>query len=139
MFESAGQTSNHPLEPCREDWDLVRVSSVAEGLALLRQQDFDGVYLNPHDPALRERAGSLLQADYILEVLSDGVALVNPDLRVNWANLTFERWAAGYAKGRSFYEALGSPEILGPDYCPFHTAPPGKPPPTRLHRRANHH
>ncbi|MCA9102946.1 MAG: response regulator [Planctomycetales bacterium] len=24
--------------------------------------------------------------------------------------------------GRGFYEALGSPEILGPDFCPFHTA-----------------
>jgi CheY-like chemotaxis protein/GAF domain-containing protein len=139
MFESAGQTSNHPLEPCREDVDLVRVSNVAEGLALLRQEDFDGVYLNPHDTAVRERAGSLLQADYILEVFSDGVALVNPDLRVSWANLTFERWAGGFAKGRSFYEALGSPEILGPDYCPFHTALAGKPSTTRLHRRDNHY
>jgi CheY-like chemotaxis protein/GAF domain-containing protein len=139
VFESTGQSSNTPLEPCRDDWDLVRVSNVAEGLALLRHEEFDGVYLNPHDPALRERAGSLLQADYILEVLSDGVALVNPDLRVNWANLTFERWAAGYAKGRSFYEALGSPEILGPDYCPFHTALAGKVSSTRLHRRDNHY
>lgn len=24
--------------------------------------------------------------------------------------------------GRGFYDALGSPEILGPDFCPFHTA-----------------
>jgi len=72
-------------------------------------------------------------------VLSDGVALVNPDLRVSWANLMFERWAGGYAKGRSFYEALGSPEILGPDYCPFHTALAGKAALTRLHRRDNHY
>ena len=24
--------------------------------------------------------------------------------------------------GLNFYTALGSPEILGPDFCPFHTA-----------------
>ncbi len=139
VFESAGQPSNTPLDPGRENLDLVRVSNVAEGLALLRQQTFDGVYLSPHDTTVWERAGSLLQADYILEVISDGVALVNPDLRVSWANLTFERWAGGYARGRSFYEALGSPEILGPDYCPFHTALAGRAATTRLHRRDNHY
>lgn len=139
VFESAGQPSSHPLDPGRDDVDLVRVHNVAEGLALLRQQPFDGVYVNPHDSTVRERAGSLLQADYILEVLSDGVALVSPDLRVSWANLTFERWAGGPARGRSYYEALGSPEILGPDYCPFHTALAGKPTTTRLHRHDNHY
>jgi CheY-like chemotaxis protein len=114
---------------------MVRAANVAEGLALLRTEQFDGVYANPQDPALWERAGQLLQADYILDVLGDGVALVHPDLRITWANTAFERWCGGPVKGRTFYEALGSPNILGPDYCPFHTALAGKPVTTRLHCR----
>ena len=78
-----------------------------------------------------------LQADYILDVLGDGVALVHPDLRITWANTAFEKWCGGPVKGRTFYEALGSPNILGPDYCPFHTALAGKPVTTRLHCRDN--
>src|SRR5439155_12225961 len=106
-------------------------------LTLLRAEHSDGVYASPLDPAVWERAGYLLQSDYILDVLSDGVALVNADLRITWANTTFEKWCGGPARGRSFYEALGSPEILGPDYCPFHTALSGKPVHTRLHCRDN--
>jgi CheY-like chemotaxis protein len=116
---------------------VVRAASVGEGLALLRTEQFDGVYANPQDPAIWERAGSLLQADYILNVLGDGVALVNPDLRITWANTAFEKWCGGAVKGQTFYEALGSPNILGPDYCPFHTALAGKPVTTRLHCRDN--
>jgi len=139
IFEAPGLKAGTPLERCEPDCDIVRVDNVAQGLALLRTERFDGVYANPQDPALWERAGSLLQADYILDVLCDGVALVNSDLRITWANSVLEKWCGGFARGRSFYEALGSPEILGPDYCPFHTALAGKAVATRLHCRDNHY
>jgi CheY-like chemotaxis protein len=139
VFDAPGLKAGTPLERCEPDCEIVRVDNVAQGLALLRTEHFDGVYANPQDPALWERASSLLQADYILDVLCDGVALVNSDLRVTWANPVFEKWCGGPTRGRSFYEALGSPEILGPDYCPFHTALAGKPVTTRLHRRDNHY
>jgi CheY-like chemotaxis protein len=137
VFEPPGPKAGNPLVRCEPDCEIVRVDNIAQGLALLRAEHFDGVYASPQDPAVWERAGSLLQADYILDVLSDGVALVNADLRITWANTTFEKWCGGPARGRSFYEALGSPEILGPDYCPFHTALAGKPVHTRLHCRDN--
>jgi CheY-like chemotaxis protein len=139
VLEGPGLQATDWLDRCQTDTDLVRVSSVAEGLALLRAEPFDGVLANPQDPAVWQRAGSLLQADYILQVLDDGVALVTPDLRITWANTTFEKWSDAPVKGRTFYEALGSPEILGPDYCPFHTALAGKPVTTRLHRHDNHY
>jgi two-component system, sensor histidine kinase SagS len=126
-----------PVERCEPACEIVRAATVADGLARLRTEQFDGVYANPQDPALWERAGSLLQADYILDVLGDGIALVHPDLRITWANTAFEKWCGGPVKGRTFYEALGSPNILGPDYCPFHTALAGKPVTTRLHCRDN--
>src|SRR5258708_3052961 len=43
----------------------------------------------------------------------------------------------GAATGRGFYDALGSPEILGPDYNPFHTALTGTAVTTRLHTHDN--
>src|SRR5947209_233504 len=117
VFESPGLRAANPLEHCPADYELVRVDSVAQGLALLRSEHFDAVYASTQDPIVWERAGSLLQADYILGVLAEAVAVVNPDLRVTWANHTFEKWCDGHdVKGRAFYEALGSPEILGPDY-----------------------
>jgi CheY-like chemotaxis protein len=138
VFENPGLKTANPLERCQADCDVVRVDNVAQGLALLRTEPFDAVYASTQDPQLWERAGSLLQADYILEVLSEAVAVVSPDLRVTWANRTFEKWCGGpEVKGRMFYEALGSPEILGPDYSPFHTALAGKPVTTRLHRHDN--
>jgi CheY-like chemotaxis protein/PAS domain-containing protein len=137
VFDAPGLQANTIMDCWQPHCDVVHVGTVGAGLALLRTEQFDGVYANPQDPAIWERAGSLLQADYILNVLGDGVALVNPDLRITWANTAFEKWCGGPVKGRTFYEALGSPNILGPDYCPFHTALAGKPVSTRLHCREN--
>jgi CheY-like chemotaxis protein len=138
IFESPGLGADNPLDHCPAGCDLVRVDNVAQGLALLRTEHFDAVYASTQNPAVWERAGSLLQADYILGVLGEAVAVVNTDLNVTWANRTFEKWCGGQdVKGQPFYNALGSPEILGPDYSPFHTALGGKPVLTRLHRRDN--
>jgi CheY-like chemotaxis protein/putative methionine-R-sulfoxide reductase with GAF domain/PAS domain-containing protein len=137
IFDGPAYPAGPFLDRCLTDCEVVRAATVGEGLALLRTEQFDGVYANPQDPAIWERAGSLLQSDYILDVLGDGIALVNPDLRITWANTSFEKWCGGPVKGRTFYEALGSPNILGPDYCPFHTALAGKAVTTRLHCRDN--
>jgi CheY-like chemotaxis protein/GAF domain-containing protein len=137
VFDGPGLDAGPFLHRCQAECDIVRAANIGEGLGLLRTERFDGVYANPQDPAIWDRAGSLLQADYILDVLGDGIALVSPDLRITWANRTFEKWCGGPVKGRTFYEALGSPNILGPDYCPFHTALAGKSVTTRLHCRDN--
>jgi two-component system, sensor histidine kinase SagS len=137
VFDSPQASGQSFLDRFLADCEVVRASSAGEGLALLRTERFDGVFANPQDAAVWERAGSLLQADYILDVLGDGVALVNPDLRITWANRAFEKWCGGPVRGRTFYEALSSPNILGPDYCPFHTALAGNSVTTRLHCRDN--
>jgi hypothetical protein len=94
----------------------------------------------------------VLQAAAILDQLPDGVALLDYELRILWSNQQFrdftqrrdacrtetavsapfaEPAAAATAStatvddsvaGKSFYEAFGSPEIMGPDFCPLHTA-----------------
>jgi len=137
VLESSEHKTGDLLERSQPDWDLVRVDSPARGLALLNTERFDGIYADTHDPAVWSRAEKLLQAERILEGLPDGVAVVNADLRITWANAAFEKWAERPARGRGFYEALGSPDILGPDYCPFHTALAGQSITTRLLCRSN--
>ena len=51
--------------------------------------------------------------------MADGICLVDFDLHIRWANPTFQRWCGGDPVGRGFYDALGSPEMAGPDFCPF--------------------
>lgn len=137
VLDPLGDQVGHALERCSPDWDIVRVDSLAQGLSLLQADHFDSIIFDPHNPLIREVAGGMPQATRILEALADGLAVVDPDLRVTWANTTFEKWCGGPCVGRAFYEALGSPEILGPDYCPFHTALAGHPVITRLHCSGN--
>jgi CheY-like chemotaxis protein len=137
VLEGPSHAAGDLLERCRPDWELVRVDDTSRGLALLHSEHFDGVYADTLDAAVWARADRLFQAERILEALSDGVAVVSPDLKVTWANATFDKWCGGSAAGKSFYDALASPEILGPDYSPFHTALTGKPATTRLHTHDN--
>lgn len=137
VLEGSGTPGNDAFPAALANAEIVRTPSLAEGLARLQTETFDALLVNTHDPIFGEHARSLLQADSILEVLNEGVAVVAPDLRVTWANATFEKWCGGSVRGRAFYESLGSPEILGPDYSPFHTAIAGKITTTRLHRREN--
>jgi len=116
------------------DWDIVRADSVAAAQALLHSQQFDGVYLDIQDAMTWERVCHLFDSDTLLDSLSEGITLVDLQLRVTWANRKFQSWCDGQAVGRTFYDALGSSQILGPDYSPFHTAmAEGQTVVTRLH------
>jgi len=137
VLTGPGQPTAGLQTSCPPDSELVRAESLEQGLALLRTEQFDGIYADMRDPAVSQWGVNLLQAEHILEALPDGVAVVNADLRIVWANAALERWCGGPVKDRGFYDALGSPEILGPDYSPFHTALGGKAVSTRLHCRDN--
>src|SRR5271170_7771480 len=95
---------------------------MSRALDRLRTEHFDAFVAPAADPSLLETLRTLLQAQRILTSVPDGVAVVDFDLRIRWANPTFTAWCGGQAVGRSFYEALGSPDASEADYCPFHTA-----------------
>lgn len=137
VLESPGHSNVDLFERFKPDCDVIRVENIARGLELLRTETFNGIFIDPCDPAIWQGTGNLLQASRVLETLGDGVALVSSDLHIIWANPMFESWCGGPVQGRGFYEALGSPEILGPEYCPFHSALAGKSVITRLHCRDN--
>jgi two-component system, sensor histidine kinase SagS len=112
------------MQRYRQDADVVAVDSLRSVVELLRHdRHFDAILADPTDSALVETLGTLFQANQILAAIPDGVAVVDFDLKIRWANATFQAWCGGSSPvGRGFYEALGSPRVSGPDFCPFHTA-----------------
>jgi CheY-like chemotaxis protein len=84
----------------------------------------------------RERIPELTN-EAIVEALGEGVAILHPDLRISWANATFEQWCGGGPmQGRTFHEVLPS-TILGPDFNPFESVLAGICTHTRLQRPDN--
>ena len=103
---------------------------MARALVLLREQDFTGVYVDSAQLSTVRWAGVLIQADEILDAIADGVAVVDPDLRITWANPQLHSLIDPDLEiiGCKFYRALGNPEVLGPDPCPFTSAVAAKAP-----------
>jgi two-component system, sensor histidine kinase SagS len=102
----------------------VTVRTISKALALLRDQSFDAVYVDASQLSAVRWVGMMIQAEEILDAISDGVAVVDPDLRIIWANPEFHLLtdSATQVVGCPFYQALGQPEILGPEPCPFTSA-----------------
>ncbi|MEM1305365.1 MAG: GAF domain-containing protein, partial [Planctomycetota bacterium] len=89
---------------------------------------FDGIYAEAGEFAEVADAGQLVQNEKILRSLPDGVVLLakgdaTHSNVVMWGNGRLRDWTGQEEiVGRNFYELLGGPDILGPDFCPFHTA-----------------
>jgi CheY-like chemotaxis protein len=111
-------------------FECVTARTISKALALLRDQKFDAVYVDASQLSAVRWVGMMIQAEEILDAISDGVAVVDPDLRIIWANPEFELLTNSSIQtvGAPFYRALGDPEILGPDPCPFTSAVAAKAP-----------
>jgi DNA-binding response OmpR family regulator/GAF domain-containing protein len=110
---------------CLSEWfERVTVRTVSKALALLRDQKFDAVFVDASQLSAVRWVGMMIQAEEILDAISDGVAVVDPDLRIIWANPEFHllTTSTNSTVGSPFYQSLGPCEILGPDPCPFTTA-----------------
>jgi CheY-like chemotaxis protein/PAS domain-containing protein len=107
----------------RDRFEVVEVRSPLRALAKLANEDFHGVYVTSnHLPGL-VRIGRQMQTDRILESMPDGVVLLDNDNRIVWTNQCVRDWCRRDSLvGENFYSVLENPEILGPDFCPFHTA-----------------
>jgi two-component system, sensor histidine kinase SagS len=118
------------LDCLSESFDCVSVRTISKALALLRDQKFDAVYVDASQLSAVRWVGMMIQAEEILDAIADGVAVVDPDLRIIWANPEFQLLTTSSVQtvGTPFYRALGDPEILGPDPCPFTSAVAAKAP-----------
>lgn len=99
------------------------VNSPVQAIAHLADNNYRGVFLDSEKVGAEERIIRLLQSERILDGMPDGVALVNADMVVTWANSCLKNWSPlPEVLGQNFYSTLGNPHIIGPDFCPFHTA-----------------
>ncbi|MEN6496769.1 MAG: response regulator [Thermoguttaceae bacterium] len=106
-----------------DSFDVVVVENPLRALVYLTRESFDGVYVAANFFQQAFELGSLLQNQQILEGMPDGVALLDSENTVVWGNGRLREWSTReQVVGANFYTVLGSPEILGPDFCPFHTA-----------------
>src|SRR5262249_1587327 len=113
-----------PLDRLSDSFELVVVRTISKALSLLRDQKFAAVYVDASQLSAVRWVGMMIQAEEILDAISDGVAVVDPDLRIIWAHPEFHSLTEPWMRpvGAPFYQSLGQPEILGPDPCPFTTA-----------------
>lgn len=103
--------------------EVVPLSSPLKAMALIGREDCAGVYVDAERFADAGDVGRLLQTDRILQGMPDGVVLLDADNTILWGNGRLAEWCdQDVVIGRNFYKVLGSPEILGPDFCPFQTA-----------------
>jgi len=108
----------------QSEYEVVQVDSVHEAVRHLGRDTFAGLYISPDNlPETGQLAGFLLSST-MLSDMPEGVALIDDHHRVLWANRRLLMWSGNdvLPPGATFYELLGNPEIMGPDFCPFHTA-----------------
>jgi CheY-like chemotaxis protein/PAS domain-containing protein len=74
------------------------------------------------------RLPALLAFENVLKHLPEGVAVLDSDLQIRWCNNRFYELTGRTEPdsvspvGLTFHNAFGSPQIVGPDFSPFHTA-----------------
>ena len=103
--------------------DVTVVQEPFRALALLGREEFAAVFVNSEYLKEAFSLGRMLQNEQILKGMPDGVVLLDSDNTIEWSNGRLCEWTGqDSVVGKSFYNVLGNPEILGPDFCPFHTA-----------------
>ncbi len=123
LVSSSRDENDMRLPALAEAFELVEVHNPLRALACLSKDDFAGVFVDAEHLREAFQVGKLLQNERILQGMPDGVVLLDSDNSILWGNGRLREWARrDNVVGANFYAALGSPEILGPDFCPFHTA-----------------
>ncbi|HEY8503645.1 MAG TPA: GAF domain-containing protein, partial [Gemmataceae bacterium] len=118
------------------DCELVPVADLAEALARAAAEPDTAVLAGPDALARLAGTGGTNWAEQILTRLYSGVAVLDGELRVTWANPALRAWCDGDPVGRPLVEALGGPEVRGPDPDPFRTALSGQTASARLVRQS---
>ncbi len=126
---------DHSLDPVLqhpEHWDVVRAEEFRRLVSLVEEGPFAACIVDPNIDGLREQFGRWMRAEQILEMLDIGVAVLDAEWRVLWANRTFRSRCVTEWQGKPFMEALGGPLLKEGDPHPFDTASSGLPARFRL-------
>ena len=107
----------------RKDYEVVEAPSPLRALSRLTKETFASVYFFGDSQKDALRLARFTQSERIVAGIPDGVALLDADNCIIWANRRLRDWAAlDSIEGINFYKAFYGSEIVGPDFCPFQTA-----------------
>ncbi|HVT26706.1 MAG TPA: response regulator [Lacipirellulaceae bacterium] len=105
-----------------DDIQVVETTPI-RALSQLGSGEFIGIYADADHIAEVVNVARLVQNERILQGMPDGVVLLDSDNTILWGNGRLREWTnRDEIIGSNFYDVMGTPEILGPDFCPFHTA-----------------
>lgn len=106
-----------------EHYDVETADDLMRLVPALHDREYYGIFVALEHLKGALEIGNLLQNSQILEGMPDGVAMLDSDNTILWANRRLREWCEYHPLiGANFYSSLANPEILGPDYCPFHMA-----------------
>ncbi len=88
---------------------------------MLRQDEFDGLYFADSPEAIFSPQ-SIIENALILDMMPDGVALLDNENKIIRANRRLSSWFNKDLVGLNFYQAIGNPMIVGPEPSPLSTA-----------------
>ncbi len=105
------------------DIEIVRVDSALDVLSNLLAGEYAAVYCDTDHFANSLDLSKIICGDRILEGMPDGVVLLDKENKILWGNGRLREWTdTDHVIGENFYRVMGSPELLGPDFCPLHSA-----------------
>ena len=100
--------------------EVTYVSDCSTALQMLRKHDYDGLYYCGTGNHLSMI--DLVQSSEILDWVPDGLALLDESNKILKANKRLTNWFEGTLVGLDFYQAIGQPDIVGPEHSPLATA-----------------
>lgn len=107
----------------RERYDFVLVDDSNRALGQLAEQQFQGVYIATQPETGGFPIGRLLQNERILDELPDGVALLNEQQQIIWANQCLRKWFEPKNLDHAdFYQVFESQTAVQESNCPIQMA-----------------
>ena len=107
----------------QELFEAESVDSPLRALAILHQRPCDGLLIGASHLGQTVDPQRLLQNHYVLDRIPDGLAILDHENRVIWANSQLLKWLGSESMtGANFYDALKRPQILGPTANPLSAA-----------------
>ncbi len=105
------------------EFEVTPVRSLARAVSRLATGEYRGVYADADLFGPGSDASQLIHNVQVLRGMPDGVVMLDRENRIVWSNGRLKEWT-GREKvvGEVFYNVLGAPEILGPEFKPFDAA-----------------
>ena len=112
----------HPVGFPADSVEVTYVESCAKAIDLLRENKFDGLYY-PTDERSRNSISDLIHSTAMMELIPDGVALLDAENRILKTNNRLTGWFENNEMvGINFYDAVGTPTIIGTEPSPLASA-----------------